>query len=123
MNRTLSRTCDAKIYDIDRRGCCHRLTKVRFEHKLTTRDQAKNVAHLTLFQSAKMMYSSTAVFLPRQQLNCIEKPRGSETTIYIQSPEAKAIVRDMSKSHVSRAVIGRRLSRGTLLAFVCIMAY
>lgn len=60
-----------------------------------------------------MMYSSTAAFLPRQQLNCIEKPRGSETTIYIQSPEAKAIVRDMSKSHVSRAVIGRRLSRGT----------
>ena len=57
-----------------------------------------------------MMYSSTAAFLPRQQLNCIEKPRGSETTIYIQSPEAKAIVRDMSKSHVSRAVIGRRLS-------------
>lgn len=68
-----------------------------------------------------MMYSSTAAFLPRQQLNCIEKPRGSETTIYIQSPEAKAIVRDMSKSHVSRAVIGRRLSRGTLLAFVCII--
>ena len=68
-----------------------------------------------------MMYSSTAAFLPRQQLNCIEKPRGSETTIYIQCPEAKAIVRDMSKSHVSRAVIGRRLSRGTLLAFVCIM--
>lgn len=59
-----------------------------------------------------MMYSSTAAFLPRQQLNCIEKPRGSETTIYIQSPEAKAIVRDMSKKpRISRCDWSKAESR------------
>ena len=43
-----------KIYGSDLLGCCHRLTKARFEHKLTTRDQAKNVAHLRYFHQLKL---------------------------------------------------------------------